>query len=213
MIQLKTRTATLAAAPLIASEISKIQNLFFEEETLALFKADGEEQVYLSLFDGREAEDVDVEAFTKIIGLKYKDKDLNVLITSLAEELTKLLTHIQTTDLVLISHLDMDFFGNRTNQYAPLVAAYQKLEAITSADSYKGTIEFGIDELATFVKMLFWITRCDPSSPEVLLLFDTQQRFAMTICKHGNIHLTEYSEELLTEDLLASMGWKVLNEC
>ena len=57
---------------------------------------------------------------------------------------------------------------------------------------------------------MFWISRCDASA-EYLFLFDSNENFYINICQHGNIHLTTLDSNIITEEMLKELDWKIID--
>ena len=209
MIVLKTRKEIVEAKKIISSELTKLQKAFYDEDMLQYYKEDNEEHLYCEKFDFADKEVLEYETYNKIIGLNHSD--INSFTTELTKKLTELFQKINASEFYILSHLKLDFFGNRDNKFKPLVRSYKKLETIVGQATYKEAFEFGINDLPDFVEILFWTTRCDPSIAEYIFLFDKNEKIQICICKYGNVHLTEFENEILTENVLASLGWTVID--
>ena len=209
MTTLTTRKEIVQKKRIIGSELTKMQKAFFDEKMLQYYKNDNEEHLYWDKFDCIKNEVRDYPIFNKIIGLGYSDIDN--FTNKLTEKLTELLQSINATDFIIISHLKLDFFGNRGNNFKPLKEAYKRLEKIVDNNTFKEAFEIDIDNLPDFLEVLFWTTRCDPSVAEFIFLFDKNEQFQIHLCKYGNIHLAEYNYEQLTEDKLSKLGWKIID--
>ena len=209
MIILRTRNEIVKTKKIIASELTKMQQAFYDEDILQYYKDKNEEQLYWDKFDFFDKEVIEYETHNKIIGLNYSD--INSFTIELTKKLTELFQKINATEFYIISHLKLDFFGNRENKFKPLVRAYKKLETIVGESTYKEAFEFGINDLSDFIEILFWITRCDPSVAEYIFLFDENEKIQIHICQYGNVHLTEFGNEVLTENVLTSLGWTIID--
>ena len=60
------------------------------------------------------------------------------------------------------------------------------------------------------VEVLFWTTRCDPSIPEYIYLFDEKNRFSLSICKYGNIHISEFGTNQIDKKLIDKLDMKII---
>ncbi|MEB2777665.1 hypothetical protein SYJ56_20285 [Algoriphagus sp. D3-2-R+10] len=60
------------------------------------------------------------------------------------------------------------------------------------------------------IEVFFWTVRCDPNTAKYILFFDTDEQLKFNICKYGNLHLTEFKQEKLTQEVLESLGWTVI---
>ena len=208
MMTITTRNEIVKTNKIIGSELAKIQRAFYDEDILQYYKDDNEEHLYWDQFDFYDGEIIDYETYNKIIGLKHTD--IKTFTTELTKKLIELFQKVGATEFYIISHIKLDFFGNRENKFKPLVNSYEKLEKIVGQKTYKEAFKFAINNLPDFIDILFWITRCDPSVPEFIFLFDKNGRFQLNLCKYGNIHLTEFKEEKLTDKILTSLGWNII---
>ncbi len=208
METLTTRQKIVETRRIISSELTKMQKVFYDEEMLNYYKEDDEEHLYLEMFDFIDFETIEYKTYNKIIGINHYDID--TFTTKLSEKLTELFKTIEVEEIFVVSHLKLDFFGNRENKYKPLVKAYKKLEKIVGNDTYKEAFKFDINNLKDFIDILFWTIRCDPSIAEYVFLFDKVEKIQIHLCKYGNIHLTEFEKENLTDNRLNSLGWTII---
>ena len=208
MTILTTRNEIFKTNRIIASELTKMQKAFYDEEVLQYYKDDNQEQVYLEQFDCLENEEMDYPIFNKIIGINHSD--IETFAIALTEKLIELFQAISATNFIIVSHLKLDFFGNLRNRFNPLKSAYKKLKKIIGNTTYKEAIKIDIASLPDFVDILFWLTRCDSSIPEYIFLFDEKEQIQINLCKYGNLHITEYHKEQFTENKLKVLGWEII---
>lgn len=208
MTTLTSRNEIVKTNKIIGSELTKIQRAFYDEDILQYYKDDNEEHLYWEQFDFYDEGIIDYETYNKIIGLKQSD--VKTFTDELTKKLIELFNKVGATEFYVISHLKLDFFGNRENKFKPLLNSYEKLEKIVGQKTYKEAFKFSINSLPDFIEILFWITRSDPSVPEFIFLFDQNERLQINLCKYGNIHLTEFKEEKLTNEILTSLGWNII---
>lgn len=208
MTTLTTRKEIVKTKRIIGSELTKMQKAFYDEEMLQYYKDDNEEHLYWEQFDCINNEEKDYSTFNKIVGLNHSDID--TFTNKLTEKLAELFQSIKVNDFFIISHLKLDFFGNRHNNFKPLKEAYKKLEKIVGDKTFNEAFEIDIYSLPEFIEILFWITRCDPSVAEYIFLFDKDEQIQFHLCKYGNLHLTEYNNEQLTEHKLKELGWTII---
>ena len=208
MTTLTSRNEIVKKNKIIGSELTKIQRAFYDEDILQYYKDDNEEHFYWEQFDFYDGGIINYETYNKIIGLKHSD--IKTFTDELTKKLVELFHKVCATEFYLITHLKLDFFGNRENKFNPLVNSYEKLEKIIGQKTYKEAFKFSINSLPDFIEILFWITRSDPSVPEFIFLFDQNERFQINLCKYGNIHVTEFKEEKLTNEILTSLGWNII---
>lgn len=208
MTTLTTRNEILNSKRIISSELTKMQKAFYDEEMLQYYKDDNEEHLYWEQFDCIKNDETNYSTFNKIISFNHSNID--TFAKKLTVKLIKLFKEINVTNFIIISHLKLDFFGNRENKFKPLKKAYEKLEKIVGDKTFNEAFEINIDSLEDFIEILFWTTRCDPSIAEYVFVFDKDEQFQFHLCKYGNLHLTEYNNEQLTEDILKELGWTII---
>lgn len=204
-----TRKEIFHSKPIIVSEITKLQKAFLDEDLLQEYKEDGEEKLYWNMFDCVNDTTVEYETHHSIIELDHTD--INSFTTVLSNKLKELFQTIHADEVYILSHLKLDLFGNRENQFKPLAKAYEKLEAITGQTSYHEAFLINISELQEFVDILFWLIRCDPSVPEYIFIFAKNEKLELFICKYGNIHLTEIGSRQLTNERLTTLHWQIID--
>jgi hypothetical protein len=209
MTILKTRKEIIETKKVIGSEVTKIQKASYNKDMLQYYREENKEHLYWEKFDFFDREVIECETYNKIIGLNHSD--INSFTTELTKKLTELFQKIEVNEFYIISHLKTDFFGNRDNKFKPLVRSYKKLEAIVGQSTYKEAFECDINSLSDFIEILFWTTRCDPCVAEYIFLFDKNENIQMNLCKYGNIHLTEFGNEILTDNALISLGWTIID--
>lgn len=208
MIKLVTRRDVVKNKKIMTSELAKIQQSFYDGEVLQLFKDDNEEYLYWEQFDFFNGQVADYIQFNKVIGLDHSD--IISFAGILKERLLDIFKQLDAKEFVVLSHIKLDFFGNRNNDFEPLANSYSSLELITGGTSYKEALIADDMGIADLMGILFWITRCDPGVPEYIFVFDKEERIQFNICKYGNLHLTEFGRERLSRDLLEALGWKII---
>jgi len=209
MVTLTTRKAIIATKKIIGSQLAKMQKTFYSDEMLQYYKDDNEEHLYQEQFDCFKNDTIEYCSHNKIICLSHSD--IHTFTNTLTNKLAALFEVINVNDFIIIAHLKLDFFGNRENEYNPLVNAYHKLEKITGQSSYKEAFKCSTDNLGDFIEILFWITRCDPAVAEYIFLFNEDETIQIQVCKYGNIHLTQLHQEILTDEKLVSLGWNIID--
>lgn len=209
MITLTTRKEIVEAKKIIGSELTEMQKAVFDEDILQYYKDDNEEHLYREMFDFFEHKLCEYKAFYKVISLEYSD--IITFTKVLTGKLIELFNLLDVKEFYIISHLKLDFFGNRDNKFKPLVKSYKQLEKVVGQKTYKEAFAFELVDLSNFIEVLFWLTRCDPSIAEFIFLFDKSEKVQIRLCKYGNVHLAEYGNEQLTDDLLISLGWTIID--
>jgi len=204
-----TRQNLVKIKKTIGSELAKIQNASYDDEEYFLCKDESERTEYKALFDLLNCKTIESDSYSKVLSLDHHD--IGTFTETLSRRLFELFTTIGVSELYIISHLKLDFFGNKANKFRHLVQARNKLEKIVGQNTYKEAFSIDLNQLADFIDILFWIIRYDASAPEYIFLFDANETLRINLCKYGNIHLTEFKHEKLTEQLLNSLGWRIIN--
>ena len=185
----------------IASLIKGFQKVFFDEE----YDTEDDE-----MFDALKL-DIDKIKNTGF-SLMLQHNDINSYSKKLSEKLTALLSYLRVENLILLSHLKIDFFGNLEHDYEKVINAYSLLSGITNSKSFKETIETKVTEIENLVEILFWLERCDGSIPEYIFWADENERFCFYFCKYGNIHFIDFTNgNLISEKELSDLGF-IVNE-
>ncbi|MCB0507669.1 MAG: hypothetical protein R2739_09235 [Chitinophagales bacterium] len=191
---------------IIASEISKLQKAFYDDEEE--YSNSEDTRLYIKQFDALQYEELTYATFNKIISINHHE--IETFTVKLSEHLKCIFQFINSRKIFVLSHLKLDLFGNKSNKYAPLENAYQKLEKLVGCNSFSETLVFDIENLQEIIEILFWIIRCDPSVPEYISLFDENEQLSIFLCKYGNIHLAEFNKEQLTNHQLEILGWSII---
>jgi len=195
---------------IIKSILAKIQQDNFEEEILNECDTDEEKKEYVEMFDFINIDISNSKCIDKIIGINPKHEE--TFTTDLNYKLIELFNSINVEELYILSDLKKDIFGNRSNNYIPLKNAYKRLEKVVNRSTYTEGFKIDLKDLNIFIDIFFWIVRCDPSISQQILFFDKDEKFYFSVCKYGNIHLTEFGVETITKELLLSKGWKIIED-
>lgn len=208
MIKLCTRKEITDNKKVISSVLTEMQQVFYEDD-LYPHEDENEAKDYKNQFDVLNNEIIDYETYDKVIGLEITHIDTYT--AELSNKLTTLFSKINAKEFIIISHLKVDFFGNRDDNDERLVNSYKKLEQIVGQKTYKEAFICDLKSLPDFIEILIWKTRGDTSAPEFIYIFDKDETVQVNICSEGNIHLEEFGNENLTDETLKSLGWKVFD--
>ena len=207
-IKLLSRKRSVENKPVIQTELTSFQNLFFDEEILKEHIENKEEHLYHNIFDFLNEETIEYDFKTKIIGID--PICIDTFTNELSIKLVALLQSYGIEELIFLSHLKFNVFGWREKGSSPLEKAHQHLEKIVGSSFYDEALLIPIAQLHKIVNIAFWLTRCDPSIPEYLLFFDTNEHLHFFICKYGNVHFTELSEKHLDEEEFCELGFSLI---
>jgi len=182
--------------PKIRTLIANFQSAFFDEE-----------------YDSKEDEIFDAINFenkieTENFCIRVPNKNLEKHAEKSSDKIKKLIDFLKADELIIISHLKLDFFGNIEHDYPKVANAYKKLAKYFPNKSFKESIEINKSEIADFVEILFWLERCDPSIPEYVFWFDKNEKFCFYFCKYGNIHIIDLTNgNLISDEELLNLGF------
>ena len=188
---------------LIGSELAKLQELMLKYSHVDWLKGE-EMQEYLATFDLINLPKIEISTVDKILSLTRK-YHRDTFTKELSEKLIELLTELKVKQLIIITPLKEDYFGNRANPFELLKRSNKKLEEIVNDTRYEEAFKIKLKDLQLYVEIFFWIVRC--GGPEEVLFFDTDGKVSFSICKHGNIHLTELGKERLKNCDSLSKDW------
>lgn len=194
--------------PRIGATLAALQRSFHDEETVEWYRTHETVEAYYDIYDMLSYPAPLPTKFSHILSPLHAN--LHDFTEVLSQKLVTLLTALDVEALVLMPYLRLDIFGNQHNDYPPLVAAYNKLEALLGTNTCKEAVCIPRKHLGEIIPALFWMIRCDPSLPEYIFLFDASEQLEFFICKYGNIHLTEFGEQKLHPQLLRSLGWQLI---
>jgi len=194
----------------IAVVISEIQKVMYDDDPENyLTESDRVDQ--LKSFDATGLITKPVEQFYSIISFEHSD--IKTFTNELTAKILALLNLFNTTDIFIISHLKFNLFGKLKNKYPPLKNALEKTKKLLGSLNYDEAFQISLEDLHSFVETFFWIERCDPSAPEYIYFADLDDRFAFHFCKHGNIHLIEFENEIINTEILSSSNMYFVNDC
>jgi len=211
MISKVARLEVLGNNNNIADLISDLQKVMRDELTSEDFETEADEISYLKMFDAYDLVVNPVEKFYTVISFNHFD--INTFTSELLVKINSLLSLLNTKELYIISHWKHNLFGSLKNNYPPLKKALSQTKAIIGSLNYNEAFKVSLEDLPSFIETLFWIERCDPSAPEYIYFADLNDRFAFHFCKHGNIHLTEFENQIINNEVLSSFNMYFVNDC
>ena len=144
---------------------------------------------------------------SRFFKLEIEKKDLKTFTNEFSKSLKKLLNEIDTEEIILLSKYSRDIFGWKEHPYYKVKKSYKNLTEILGKNSLEEALIFDTKEISKIFEIFFWLERCDPAIPEFIFWFDSKERFCFTLCKHGNIHVTEFTyRKTLKEEILKNCG-------
>ena len=152
------------------------------------------------------------DKFSGSITLGFEPKTLENHIEELANCIENLALKLDQPFIFLLDYTTPWLY--QENDFEPIQAAYNYFNSIGIEKEFVGGSECSGNELKTFLSHLFWLVRCNVSSPECFFSGENTQ-FVMNICKHGIIHLEFYSEEENTQilDYCKELGMIEFEDC
>ena len=136
-----------------------------------------------------------IKEFEYVGELKYKlnYKDIFIYSIELGKILEKLANELDS-QIIFILDYNVPWLSQE-NDYEPVKKALNYLRSIGTTIEFSGAYKLAGEELAEFVKNLFWIVRCNASLPYCWFSIE-DHKFVGDICKHGNLHFHTYSNEI-----------------
>lgn len=144
--------------------------------------------------------------------IDFSHNDLTTYTAVLSEKLLNLLTILSIKELYIISDLKWNLLGTKKNNHPPLKESRKRFEKLIKKGNHDEAFVVDMENLPQCLETFFWLERCDPTSPAYIFFTDKEDRFAFTLCKYGNLHVTEFETEILTEDILIETGWHIVDE-
>src|SRR5690606_41505934 len=145
--------------------------------------------------------------------IRLPNNNLDNHTEKLIEKIISLHDFLNVKELIIISHLKLDFFGNLEHDFPKVINDYKKLSEYLPNKSFKEAIELDKSEIGNFVEIFFWLERCDPSIPEYVFWFDKNEKFCFYLCKYVNIHFIDLTKgNLITENELKNLGFDLDDE-
>lgn len=194
-----------------ALQISEIQKTIYHHDDPDSFESEAERNDYLSQFDLLHEYIDHNESLHTIIAFDYSD--LKTYPAELSKRLIRMFADKDVSSLIVLSHLKTNFFGNLKTNHPQLKKEYSNLTQIVGADYYDEAFKIGIQDLETFIPIVFWMQRIDASSPEFIFFFDDKNRFSFYICNSGKVHIFSYEKEIFTSQFLEKTDWEEIDEC
>lgn len=144
-----------------------------------------------------------------VIGFDHED--LLTFTAALSEKLNLLLSQLHVESLIMIGSLKQSFCGVPDHTYEPYQNAIGNFLAITNDVQYEEAIMLTLSDLPKVIDIAFWFNRCGGQTPEYIYFCDTNEKLCFNICRHGNIHICEYQNEIVTDALVERLGMHFKN--
>jgi len=77
---------------------------------------------------------------------------------------------------------------------------------------YEQAFKINLIDLPTLIEIVFWIERCDARAPEFIYFSDVNERIAFYLCKYGGIHVIQYGERIVSDELIESLDMYFIND-
>ncbi len=143
--------------------------------------------------------------------LSFNHNKINSFSEELAQKLILLFEFLNVKELILMSHLKVNFFGNIEHDNENVINSYSELKKITLTQSYSEAIVVTIAELPKLIEIFFYLQKCDASSPEYIFWFDINENFCFHLCQYGNIHFTDFTNgQLISERQCLDLQMKII---
>ena len=206
MIELIERKNVFEDYKIIASETAKIQEALFDNAIYSDIEDYNEKIEYKNIFDAIDYKKYNLKYNEKILTCGHND--LKTFTKILFDILLNLFEAIDISELFILVDLKIDFYKYLFNKYKPLVNAYKKLKKITEKMYY--TEAFYLNKLSEeIVDIIFWLSRCCPSMNNIIF-FDKMERYYLSVCQYGNIHITGLNENFISDEIVNKSGLKII---
>ena len=188
----------------IAKLIRSFQKDFFDED----YDDPDDEMFDILEF---ELDEIDYESFI----IEINHNTIETYTENLAKKLTKLLEYLKVKEMIIISHLKLDFYLGieHIEDNEEILKRYKKLNEITKSKEYKEAITFEISEVANLIDTFFWINEGNQGS-EFIFWTDLNEQFCFYLCKYGKLHFIDFTNgNLVSSKNLKNMGFNELQKC
>jgi hypothetical protein len=136
-------------------------------------------------------------------------QDIEIHTKNIILKLKQLFELLQTQEIIVISTIKQNLFGNKKNKYEKVVTANSILRKYFPKNNYNEALILNVNKIDDFVEAFFLLERYDMGFPE-LYWFDKDQRFYFYFCNKGNIHIVNLKgNKPVTRKLLLQLGFKI----
>ncbi|WP_316787720.1 hypothetical protein [Pedobacter frigoris] len=137
--------------------------------------------------------------------IAFNHSDLSTYTKALSEKLNLLLTRLHIENVVMIGSHKQSLCGVPDHTYKPYRNAISSFLVITNDIQYEEAIVLELADLPKLLDIAFWFNRCGGKTPEYIYFCDTNEKLCFSICRYGNIHICEYHNEVVTDELLEGL--------
>lgn len=114
-------------------------------------------------------------------------------ITQLGSALLQLTKQFNYESLIFLGDTPLAWLHQK-NDYKPAKEAQDYLVTHKIGKRFNGGIQVAAHDMATFIKHISWLTRCNAALPYVYFT-DKGQNIIGHICQYGNLHLDTLNEQ------------------
>jgi hypothetical protein len=207
MIEHITRQFVFDNYKVITSQIVEIQKAMFDSDPI--FENGDDGKWYTEMHDALNIPVSDIKKYYSVVSFDHSD--ISTFTIALSEKITMLLTKLKVKDLVVIADLKRNVIGNPDNKYQPFQKAIKKFKDITPNLEYEEAFKISLTDLPTLIEIVFWIERCDTRAPEFIYFSDVNETIAFYLCKSGGIHIIEYGEEIVFDEVIENLDMYFVN--
>ena len=141
--------------------------------------------------------------FPEIFNLSILKSGFNDDTVKLCRDIVDLIRRMGFRQLIFLGMTDTPWLC-QTNEVPQVKEAFQYLKAQRIDESFNGGFIVDEDDLAEFLKHLFWLTRINAASTDVYFT-DKAQGIIVHLCHYGNLHLFTLSRNM-DELIFAKLG-------
>lgn len=134
--------------------------------------------------------------------------DIHKYPAALTRSLHALLKKLDCKQLIILSFVKLDLFGQAVHQHKDMLRIRQLVYELGDTTNYKEALLTDVEDMGRLVDVFFWLSRLDPELSEFIFWVDQQQRFCFFICDRGNLHWLWLSPDSpLSEALMKQHGF------
>lgn len=146
---------------------------------------------------------------------RYPDNPDKSYPIGLAESITACMRRLGVDAVYCLPHIKASIYTNTRSRHPEWTRMKKWLKTICRSHTYNEAFLVPIEDLPQWIELLFWIARCDGSSPEYIFICPTANNFAANICRYGNWHVSipvQESNEGIKQVIL-STGLEEITGC
>lgn len=203
MITLIKRKDILEQYKIATSLLVSFQKDTFDDNP-EYFEENDDREWYYETYDAVYIDFPKTKVFHSVITFDHDGS--STYTKALSEKLNLLLSQLHVESLVMIGSLKQNFCGVPDHPDEVYQNAISNFLVITNDLQYEEAIMLTLADLPKLIDIAFWFNRCGGQTPEYIYFCDTDEKLCFSICQYGNIHICEYQNTVVTDELLKGLG-------